>query len=157
MRSLIFAGLLAATLAPVAASAQTGELYRDRRDVVQERQDVRRAVRDGAPGYVVRDERRDLRDARRDYRDDWRDWRRSHPDAYRLPAYAGPRGYADRPVAVGYRFQPVYYDRRYWIDPYRYHLTPARPGHQWVRYGRDAAMVDLSSGRVVTIYNGFFF
>ena len=157
MRKLIVAGLMAATLVPSLAVAQTGELRGDRRDVREEQRDVNRAIRNGAPGYVVRDERNDVRDARREYREDWRDWRRSHPDVYRGAGYVGPRGYAYRPVAAGYRFQPAYYGQRYWVDPVRYHLPVARPGHRWVRYGRDVAMVDLSSGRAVTVYNGFFY
>ena len=137
MRNLILTGLLAATLVPGIASAQSGaELRSDRRDIRQERRDVERARANGAPGYVVRDERRDVRDARQEYREDWRDYRRTHPDAYRGPDYQGPRGYNYRPVQSGYRFAPAYYDRRYWLDANRYRLTAPGRYERWVRYGK---------------------
>lgn len=156
MRRAVIAGLLAATLMPTIASAQDRELRDDRRDIRQEQRDVRRAERNGAPDYVVRDERRDVRDARREYHDDWQDWRRRNPDLYRGPAYVGPRGYAYRQVSPGYRFRPEYYDRRYWVDPSRYHLRPAGPSERWVRYGRDVVRIDIRSGRAVEVFGGFF-
>ena len=157
MRTLVIAGLLAATLTPTIAAAQSRELRDDRRDVREEQRDVRRAERAGAPGYVVRDERRDVREARQEYREDWQDYRRRNPDLYRGQRYDGPRGYAYRPIGVGYRFRPEYYDRRYWVDPYRYHLAPVGPGERWVRYGRDVVRIDLRSGRVTELHGGFFY
>lgn len=157
MRNFVIAGLIAATLTPTLAAAQNRELRDDRRDLREEQRDVNRAIRNGAPGYVVRDERRDVRAARQEYREDWRDYRRRNPDLYRGPAYVGPRGYAYRPVTVGYRFRPEYYDRRYWVDPYRYHLAPVGPYERWVRYGRDVVRVDLRSGRVIALNGGFFY
>ena len=146
MRKIIFAGLLAATLAPAIAQAQ--QPYDDRRDIRDDRQQIR-------------DDRRDIRDDRRDIRDDrsadWRDYRRSHPDAYRSGRWEGPRGYAYRPVGVGYRFTPEFYDRRYWIDPYRYHLRPIYGDQRWVRYGNDVLLVDTRSGRVLEVNGGFFY
>lgn len=138
MRKALIAGLLAATIVPGIASAQSyGEVRRDRRD--------------------VRDEQRDVRDARRETREDWRDYRRAHPDAYRGARYVGPRGYAYRPVAVGYRFQPQYYSQRYWIDPARYRLGPVAGNQRWIRYGNDAVLVDMRSGRTIRVYDRFFF
>src|SRR3569833_3161275 len=110
MRKLLLAGVLAATIFPSVAQAQSaGELRGDRRDIRQEQRDVDRAYRNGASRHEIRDERRDVRDARREYRDDWRDYRRTHPDRFRGNPYVGPRGYAYRPVNVGYHFAPVYY------------------------------------------------
>jgi len=157
MRKLMIAGLLAATLAPAIATAQTAELRHDRRDVREEQRDVNRAIRNGAPPSVIRDERQDVREARREYREDWHDYRRRNPDVYRGPAYIGPRGYAYRPIAPGYRFAPVYYDRRYWVDPYRYRLAPVGPYERWVRYGRDVVRIDIRTGRVAEVHGGFFF
>jgi Ni/Co efflux regulator RcnB len=57
---------------------------------------------------------------------------------------------------VGYRFDPVFYDRRYWIDPYRYHLRPVAGWQRWVRYGPDILLVDIRNGRVLDVYSGFF-
>lgn len=157
MRKLIVAGLMAATLVPTLASAQTRELRHDRQDIREEQRDVRRAVRNGASPGHIRDQQRDVREARREYREDWRDYRRSRPDVFRGPAYVGPRGYAYRPIAPGYRFNAGYYDRRYWVDPVRYHLAPPAYGRRWIRYGNDVVLVDVRTGRAVTVYNRFFY
>lgn len=157
MRKLVLLGLLAAVAVPAAAPAQNRELRDGRRDIRQEQREYDRAVRRGAPGHVVRDERRDVREARREYRDDWQDWRRGHRDDFRRPAYVGPRGYAYRPVAVGYRFQPQYYGRNYWVNDYRrYHLAAPGRNQQWVRYGNDVVRVDTRSGRVIAVNRNFF-
>ena len=137
MRKFIIAGLLAAALAPGMVQAQNYDRRDDRHD--------------------IRGDRRDLRDARHDYREDWRDYRRTNPSVYRGPAWVGPRGYAYRRIVVGHRFDPVFYDRRYWVDPYRYHLRPVPAWQRWVRYGNDVALIDIRSGEVVDINYGFFF
>jgi Ni/Co efflux regulator RcnB len=156
MRKAVIAALLAVTIVPVAAHAQTGELRHDRREIREERRDLNRAVRYGDRGDV-REARRDLRDAHREYRDDWRDYRRRNPTIYRQGRYYGPSGYRYRPVNVGYRFQPVYYSQRYWVDPVRYHLPRPVASQRWVRYGNDVVLVDSRSGRVARVYNGFFY
>ena len=157
MRKMIIAGLLAATLTPTIASAQDRELRHDRRDIREEQRDVNRAIRNGDSPREIRDERRDVRDARREYREDWRDHRRSNPGAYRGPAYVGPRGYAYRQIGVGYRFQPEYYDRRYWVDAPRYHLAAPGRYERWVRYNRDVVRIDIRNGRTLQIIGGFFY
>jgi len=158
MRATLLTGLIAATLLPGLAQAQPpGELRRDRQDIREEQREYRQAVRNGASPRELREERRDVADARREYRQDWRDYRRTHPDVYRGPAWVAPRGQAYRPVGVGYRFQPVYYDRRYWVDPVRYRLRPVYGRQRWVRYGRDVLLVDTRSGRVLEVNNGFFY
>ncbi|MFC0205603.1 RcnB family protein [Novosphingobium soli] len=154
----IAASVALPTLAvPIAASAQSArEVRESARDVRRDQRDLRDAQRHGNRGDV-RDARRDLADSRRELNDDWRDYRRSHRDVYRRPAYVGPRGYAYRPVTAGHRFQPAYYGDRYWVRDYsRYRLPAPRAGHRWVRYGNDVVMVNARNGRVVTVYNGFF-
>lgn len=157
MRTFIIAGLMAATLAPTMASAQNAELRHDRRELREQQRDVRQAVRDGASPREIREQQRDVREARQELREDRRDYRRDRPDAFRGPAYVGPRGYAYRPVGPGYRFTPDYYGRSYWIDPVRYRLPPARHGARWVRYGNDVVMVNVRTGRVVEVRNRFFY
>lgn len=154
MRKLVILGLMAATVVPSVASAQSAREVRDsRREVRQEQRDVNRAIRNGAPGYVVREEQRDVRDAR----EDWRDYRNSHRDVYRRPAYVGPRGYAYRPVNVGYRFAPSYYGRNYWINDWnRYRLNAPGRNQRWIRYGNDAALINSLTGVVIAINRGFF-
>lgn len=156
MRKAIILGLLAATIVPTMASAQNAELRRDREQIREERGELRDARRYG-DRQDVREERRDVREARREHREDWRDYRRTHRDVYRQPAYVGPRGYRYRPVVIGHRFQPAYYGRRYVLaDPWRYRLPPAAGFQRWVRYGNDVVLVNTRNGRVVQVYNGFF-
>ena len=158
MRTAILAGLIAATLTPAVAQAQSyGEVRRDRQDIREEQRDVRRAIRNGASPGEIRDQRQDVREARREYRQDWRDYRRAHPDVYRGQAWVGPRGYAYRPVVVGNRFRADLYDRRYWVDPYRYRLRPVYGAQRWVRYGRDVLLVDTRNGRVIEVDGNFFY
>jgi len=158
MRKLLLTGLLAATILPGVAQAQSaGELRGDRRDIREQQRDLNRDYRNGASRREIRDDRRDVREARREYRGDWQDYRRAHPDRFRGPGYIGPRGYAYRPVNVGYRFAPVYYDRRYWVDPYAYHLRPIGRYDRWVRYGSDVVRIDIRNGRTLEVHGGFFF
>jgi Ni/Co efflux regulator RcnB len=159
MRTLITAALAATALIPVAASAQSAREVRDsQREVRESQRDLNRAYRYG-DRRDVREARQELREDRRELREDWRDYRQSHRDVYRRGGYTGPRGYAYRPVTVGYRFAPEYYGRRYWInDPYTYRLPRPGFGYQrWVRYGNDVVLVDTRSGRVVQVYNRFFY
>lgn len=157
MRSLILAALAAASVIPAAAQAQSyGEVRHDRGEVRQDRRDLADARADG-DRRDVRDARRDLRDDRRETRGDWHDWRRTHPDVYRGAAYEGPRGWAYRPVTIGYRFAPTYYDRRYWIDPAPYRLHPVGIDRRWVRYGNDVLLVNVRTGRVLEVNRGFFY
>lgn len=157
MRHFIIAGLMAAALFPATAMAQSAaELRRDRLEMREQQRDLAQARRHG-DRRDVRDARRDVRDARREYRQDWRDYRRAHRDVYRQPAYVGPRGWAYRPLAPGYRLERGYYAPRYVIaDPYRYRLPVVRGSLRWVRYGNDVLLVDTRTGRVRDVYRDFF-
>jgi len=158
MRKIIVAGLTAAMLVPVAASAQSyGEVRRDQREVRESRRDLERAYRNG-DRRDVRDARRELREDRQELREDWRDYRRSNPQAFRRGGYVGPQGYAYRPVQPGYRFQPGYYGQRYWVNDWqRYRLARPYAGQRWIRYGNDVVLVDTRTGRVVRSYDRFFY
>ena len=157
MRTLLLASALAATLVPAAAMAQSyGEVRQDQRD---QRQDARRLQQDRYAGtrHDVREDRRDLRQDRQETREDWRDYRRAHPDIYRGTAYVGPRaGWRYAPIGVGYRFDPVFYGQRYWVDAARYRLPVPAPDQRWVRYGNDVALVNVRTGRVIAVNGGFF-
>jgi Ni/Co efflux regulator RcnB len=156
MRKLILSALMAASLVPAMASAQTPELRHDRHDVREQQRDLRDAQLRG-DRHDVRDARHDLRDARRETREDWRDYRRTNPGAFRGPAYVGPRGWRYRPVSVGYRLEPGFWGSRYVIDPIRYRLPPVAGPTRWVRYGNDVLLVNVRTGRVITVHNGFFY
>lgn len=162
MRKIIMAALAAsalvpATLVPVAAQAQSArEVRESERDYRRDQRDLRDAQRYG-DRRDVREARRDVRDSRRELREDWRDYRRTNRDAFRRPAYAGPRGYRYRPVSVGHRFEPTYYGSRYQVNNYRnYRLPHPGRGARWVRYGNDVALVNVNNGRVLQVHNGFF-
>lgn len=158
MRTLITAALAAAALVPVVASAQSaGEVRRDNREVQDDRRDLRDAQYHG-DRRDVRDARHDLRDDRRERREDWRGYRQAHPNDFRRPGYAGPRGFRYRPVTAGYRFTPEYYGRNYWVNDWQRYRLAAPLGYQrYVRYGNDVVLVDIRSGRVASVFNGFFY
>jgi len=159
---MIMAALAATTLVPaiaipVAAQAQSAqEVRQSQRELRRDQQDLRQAQRYG-DRRDVREARRDVRESRREVREDWRDYRRTHRDVYRRPAYAGPRGYAYRPIAVGHRFDRPYYGNQYWVNNYSSYRLPAPArGARWVRYGNDVVLVNLRTGRVLQVYNSFF-
>jgi Ni/Co efflux regulator RcnB len=140
---MVMAAVAAAVAVPGIASAQSArEVRHDQREV---RKDVRR-------GHY-----QEAREDRRELREDWRDYRKSHRNVYRRPAYVGPRGWRYRPVAVGHRFAPAYYGRNYWINDWAtYRLGRPAQYQRWVRYGNDVVLVDIRTGRVIRVYNGFF-
>jgi Ni/Co efflux regulator RcnB len=174
MRKLLLAGLIAATLAPVAAQAQYSpvtpserrELNRDRQDIREEQRDLNRAYRSGDP-RAIRDERGDLRDARREYRDDYRDARRDwgrddwryardrNRDLYR--GYGWRSDYRYQAFRPGVRIGVGYYAPRYVISDYgRYRLPRPAWNQRWVRHYNDVLLVDVRSGFVVDVIRNFY-
>lgn len=146
MRKFMIVGLMAAMLAPVAASAQSAAEVRDsQRDLRQEQRDLQRARQYGDRGDI-RDERRDVQDARQELREDRRDFRNRQ-------AYVAPyRGWSYRPVQPGFRLQPGFYGQRYVItNPQFYRLQPARRNQQWIQYGQDLLLVNVRTGRVIQV------
>jgi Ni/Co efflux regulator RcnB len=157
MRNILLTALAVTALIPITAQAQSaGEVRRGQREVERGQAEVQRDVARGR----MKEAREDSREVREDMREtnrDWRDYRRTHRSVYNRGAYRGPRGYRYRPVTVGYRFAPSYYSRNYWIsNPGTYRLQPARRGLSWVRYGNDAVLVNLRTGRVLEVNRGFF-
>ena len=171
MRKLILTALMAATVLPVAANAQSnGELRRDRQDIRKEQRDLQEARRDG-DRREVREQRGDLRDARQEYRedlrdraedrnrqwrrDDWRGWRDHNPTFYTRGSWNAPFRYTA--FRTGIRIAPAYYGPRYIIaDPWRYHLPRAGWGQQWVRHYDDVILVDTRRGIVIDVIRGFY-
>lgn len=94
---------------------------------------------------------------RNDRRYDWRGYRSSNRDRFRLPRYYAPRGYQYRRWSPGYRLEPFFYGRSYWImDPWEYRLPPAYGPYRWVRYYDDVLLVDIDTGMVVDVITDFF-
>ncbi|MCI4591388.1 RcnB family protein [Sphingobium sp. BYY-5] len=155
MRKLIILGLLAATVAPSVASAQSmGEVRRSEHNLREQQRDLRQAQRYG-DRRDVRDARRDVRDARQDVREDWQDYRRSHRDVYRGGNWRAPFRYTA--WNRGAQLRPAYYSSRYYIaDPYRYRLPRPGANQQWVRHYNDVLLVNVRTGRVIDAHRGFF-
>jgi Ni/Co efflux regulator RcnB len=145
MRKLILSGLIAATVLPVAAEAQSyRDVQRDRREIRQDRQ-------------ALREDQRDYRqDMNRRWGDnDWRGWRDQNRGVFARGTWRAPfRYYAFRP---GVRIAPVYFGASYVIaDPWRYRLPPAGYGERWVRHYDDLLLVDTRRGVVVRVINHFY-
>lgn len=155
MRKFIILGLLAATVVPSVASAQSyGEARRSEQRLREERRDLREAQRYG-DRRDVREARRDVRDARGEVREDWRDYRRSHRDVYRGGNWNAPFRYSQ--WNVGARLRPTYYAPRYYIsDPYRYRLRAPGRDLRWIRHYNDVLLVNVRTGRVMEVNRGFF-
>lgn len=167
MRKLLVTALIAATLMPVAASAQSNaEVRRDRQDLREEQRDLRQAYRTG-DRREIRDQREDVRDARQELREDvrdrnraygrndWRGWRDRNPGFYARGNWNAPFRYnAFRP---GLRIATGYYGPRYVIaNPWRYHLRRPAWGQQWIRHYNDVILVDTRRGIVVDVIRGFY-
>ncbi|HAF42083.1 MAG TPA: hypothetical protein DCG90_10020 [Sphingobium sp.] len=155
MRKFIILGLLAATVVPGVASAQSyGEARRSERNVREEQRDLRQAQRYG-DRHDVREARRDVRDARQEAREDWQDYRRSHRDVYRGGNWRAPFRYTA--WNRGAQLRPTYYSSRYYIaDPYRYRLPRPGANLRWVRHYNDVLLVNVRTGRVMEVNRGFF-
>lgn len=144
------AGLIAAMMVPAAAQAQTREIRNDRRDVREERSELRDAQRYGDRGDV-REERREYRDAKRDLRDSKQDWRRDT----RYQNYRAPFKYQQFRVGATLRsnyYTPAYrpaYDSRWGVP------RPGR-GLTYVRHYNDLLLVNTRTGRVVQVYRNQF-
>lgn len=155
MRKIIILALMAATVVPGVASAQSAhEVRQSGREVRKEERDLRQAQRHG-DRRDVREAREDVRDARQEYREDWRDYRRTHKSVYARGNWKAPFGYTA--WNQGARLKPVYYGSRYYInDPARYRLPPARGNLRWVRHYNDVLLVNIRTGSVVQVHRGFF-
>ena len=175
MRKTIIAGLLAATLVPVAAQAQISpserrELQRDRQDVREERRELNRAYRNGDP-REIREERREYRGAVREYRDDrrdairdndrnwgrndWRQYRNTNRDIYRGNGWQS--NYRYQQFRPGLRIGTGYYSPRYYVNDYSRYRLP-RPGYnqRWVRHYNDVLLIDTRRGIVIDVIRNLY-
>lgn len=152
---LLTAALMAAMLVPAgAATAQTRELNRDRQEIRDQQRDVRQAQRRG-DYRDVREERRDVRDARQEYREDWREYRQRNRNLYRAPAFRANFRYNQ--FNVGARIAPNYWGNAYRVNNVqRWRLPAAGRGLTYVRHYNDLLLVNTRTGRVVRVYNRFY-
>lgn len=150
----LIAAVVASTLSPMAAQAQTRELNRDRQEVREERRDVQEAKRYG-DRQDVREERRDVREARQEYREDWREYRQKNRGAFQANRFNAPFRYRtfNNGVAIG----SSYYAPRYRVNNYASYRLP-NPGRfqTYVRHYNDVLLVNTRTGRVIRAYRGFY-
>lgn len=168
MRKLIIMGLMAATMLPAAASAQSQrEVRESRQDLREEQRELNRAYRYGDRGDIRR-EQRDVREARQELREDrfdrnrawgrndWRGYRNNNRALYGRGNWNAPFRYNN--FRAGVRIAPAFYGSRYFIaDPWRYRLPPARGYSRWVRHYNDVLLVDTRRGIVLDVNRGFFY
>ena len=84
---------------------------------------------------------------------------RGHPiERVRIAPFIYPRGWGYRRWVVGAILPPIFLAPDYfYADWAAAGLTPPPPGYQWVRYGPDLLLVDVSTGQVVdTVYGVFY-
>lgn len=143
-------GLIAAMMVPAVAQAQTRQIERDRRDVLEQQRDLRDAQRYG-DRRDVKEARKDLRDAKRDHRDSVRDWRQDR----RYSDYRAPFRYQH--FGVGAQLRPNYYAPGYrlgWDN--RWGVPRAGRNMIYVRHYNDLLLVNERNGRVVKVYRNHF-
>jgi Ni/Co efflux regulator RcnB len=69
-----------------------------------------------------------------------------------------PRGWAYRRWAIGAVLPPLFLAPAYYYSGWAaLGLPPPQPGFQWVRYGPDLLLVNVTTGQVVdTVYGAFY-
>jgi hypothetical protein len=95
---------------------------------------------------------------RNDNRYDWQRYRYQNRRIFSPGRYFAPYGgYGYNPLSIGIVLGEAFFGRNYWIDPLYYHLPPAPPGTEWVRYYDDVVLVDIYTGEVLDVINDFFY
>jgi hypothetical protein len=75
-----------------------------------------------------------------------------------LAPFAYPRGWAYRRWAVGAALPALFLVPAYYYAEWAaLGLEPPQPGYQWVRYGPDLLLVNVSTGQVVDVAYGVIY
>lgn len=150
----LIAAVVAATLTPMAAQAQTREMQRNNQEVREEKRDLKDAKRYGTR-EDVRNERQDLREAKQERREDWRDYRQSNRNVFRGNRFNAPFRYRTFNDGVG--IGSSYYAPRYRVNNYsNYRLSQPGRYQTYVRHYNDVLLVNTRTGRVIRAYRGFY-
>ena len=150
----LIAAVIATTLTPMAAQAQTRELNRDRQEVRQEKREMQDARRYG-DRQDVREERRDVREARQEYKEDWREYRQKNRRAFQATRFNAPFRY--RTFNTGVSIGASYYAPRYRVSNYANYRLPNPGRYQtYVRHYNDVLLVNTRTSRVIRAYRGFY-
>ena len=77
----------------------------------------------------------------------------------RSAPFVYPPGWGYRRWEIGAFLPPVFLVRDYWYTDWDLlGLPPPPPDYQWVRYGPDLLLIDLTSGEVVeVVYDVFYY
>jgi Nickel/cobalt transporter regulator len=76
----------------------------------------------------------------------------------RTAPFVYPRGWGYQRWAVGAFLPPVFLVRDYWYPDWDLiGLPPPPPDYQWVRYGPDLLLVDLTTGEVIDVVYDVFY
>ena len=92
----------------------------------------------------------------------WFDWNRFPREQfvgrrYHLGAYYYPPGWYARTWYYGDILPWGWYAPRYYLDDWMEFALPPPPiGCEWVRVGPDALLVDVWTGRILSVYRGIF-
>lgn len=158
MRKVLLAALAGGLFVSAGAAAQSAhEVRKDQREVAKDQREVDRDLAKGK----MQEAREDARETQRDRNEtarDWQDYRRTHRNVFTRPAYVAPRGYRYRPVSIGATLNRVFWGSNYRIGNYSAYRLPY-PGRNrmYVRYGNDVLLIDSRNGRVIRVYNRFFY
>lgn len=77
--------------------------------------------------------------------------------AVRAPRFVYPRGYSYRRWSVGAFLPLLFLSDLYYVDWEYLGLPPPFRDTEWVRYGSDALLVDVYTGRVLDVAYGVFY
>lgn len=156
-RALLTGALVAAMLSPVAAQAQNGN--RERQDARQDRREDRRETRQDQREdrrEWRQDNRSDRREARQDNREDWQRNREANRNDYRRGNWNAP--FRHRSFSVGVVAPRSYWGSRYYVNNWSNYRLP-RPAYSYYRYVRhfdDILLINTRNGRVVRVFNNFY-
>ncbi|OJY54650.1 MAG: hypothetical protein BGP17_06435 [Sphingomonas sp. 67-41] len=77
---------------------------------------------------------------------------------YHIGPYHPPRGFQYRRWAYGDILPGIFWGQDYWLTDYwLFGLDVPPVGYEWVRYGPDALLVNITTGEVVQVVYGRFF
>jgi Ni/Co efflux regulator RcnB len=76
---------------------------------------------------------------------------------FSAPRYRWPSGFGYEHYVVGHELPRQFIVRDYYIDDYAaYGFDAPPPDFEWVRYGPDAVLLDLTSGLISQVIYGAF-
>jgi Ni/Co efflux regulator RcnB len=144
-------------LVPSVATAQSArEVRHDQNEINRDKAKEANQVAKGQYNRAART-RQETREDRHERNQDWRAYRRTHRSVFTRPAFVWPRGHSYRRLSVGATLDRLFWGSQYRLNYGTYRLPNPGRNRAWVRYGNDAVLINVRNGRVVTVYNDFFY